>query len=173
MRPGTRSCRAGAPVRPRGSIYDSEIKRQGIYKPAREIGLEALYPIIEGYKNSEALGLHARFSDPIGFARASLTASYSVDDSLPSNERAHAAVRFEQARWSTGLNWNAGDFYDLFGPTKRSREGYNGFIAYDRPIVYKPTETTERQRQGRLLRRPGLAAELSEHPVPVAQAFHR
>ena len=137
--PVVQSWSAGSPAR---FDLDNEIKRQGIYKPTREIELEAFYPIIEGYKNSEALGLHARFSDPIGFAQATVTASYSIDDSLPSDERTHAAVRFERSRWSAGLNWNAGDFYDLFGPTKRSREGYNGFLAYERPIVFKPTETT-------------------------------
>src|SRR4029450_4669853 len=95
-----------------------------------------------GYKDSEALGLHARFSDPMEFAQATVTASYSIDDSLPSNERARAARRGGERRWRAGLNWNAGDFYDLFGPTKRSREGYSGFLAYDRPLVYKPTEMT-------------------------------
>ena len=47
-------------------------------------------PIVEGYKDSEALGVHARFSDPIGFSTASVTASYSPDDALSSKERTHA-----------------------------------------------------------------------------------
>jgi hypothetical protein len=129
---------AGSPAR-----FDPQagIERQGIYRPARELDFEAIYPIIEGYKDSEALGVHARFSDPIGFSTASVTASYSPDDALQSNERAHAAVRFHHEFWKTGLNWNAGDFYDLFGPTKRSREGYSAFIEYDRPIVFRPPET--------------------------------
>ena len=57
---------AGSPAR---FDYDSEIVRQGIYRPARELSLESIYPIVEGYKDSEALGLHVRFSDPIGFSR--------------------------------------------------------------------------------------------------------
>ncbi|HET7032563.1 MAG TPA: hypothetical protein VFJ48_05520, partial [Casimicrobiaceae bacterium] len=129
---------AGSPAR---FDYQSEIQRQGTYRPGRELALEAMYPIVEGYKDSEALGLHARFSDPIGFSNASITASYSPDDSLDSSERAHAAVRFQQEFWKAGLNYNAGDFYDLFGPTKRSREGYGGFLAYDRPVIYTPPET--------------------------------
>jgi len=128
---------AGSPAR---FDYQSGIERQGTYRPARELGREAVYPIVEGYKDSEALGLHARFSDPIGFSSATVTASYSPDDSLTSSERAHAAVRFNQEFWEAGLNYNAGDFYDLFGPTKRSREGYGAFLAYDRPIVYRPPQ---------------------------------
>ena len=127
--------------RPARIDYESSVQRQGIYRPTRELRHEAWYPIVEGYKDSEALGVHARFSDPLGFSTASVTASYSPDDSLPSKERGHAAVRFRQSFWEAGLNWNAGDFYDLFGPTKRSREGYSGFVGYDRPIIYEPPET--------------------------------
>lgn len=129
---------AGSPAR---IDYESRIERQGLYRPARELELEAVYPIVDGYKDSESLGVHARFSDPLGFSNASVTASYSPDDSLPSKERGHASVRFRQNFWEAGLNWNAADFYDLFGPTKRSREGYGAFVEYDRPIVYRPPET--------------------------------
>ncbi len=129
---------AGSPAR---FDYPSEIQRQGVYRAGRELSLESMYPILEGYKDSEALGLHMRFSDPMGFSNASFTASYSPDDELDSSERAHAALRFQQEFWKAGLNYNAGDFYDLFGPTKRSREGYAGFLAYDRPVIYTPPET--------------------------------
>ena len=129
---------AGSPAR---IDIDSRIQHEGVYRPERELKLEAWYPMIEGYKDSAALGAHARFSDPLGFSNASLTASYSPDDSLPSKERTHASARFRQDFWEAGLNWNAGDFYDLFGPTKRSREGYSAYVALDRPIVYDPPET--------------------------------
>ena len=136
--PVVQSWGAGSPSR---IDYESSIQRQGIYRPAGELKREAWYPIVEGYKNSAALGAHARFSDPLGFSNGTLTASYSPDDDLPSKERTHAAARFRQDFFEVGLNWNAGDFYDLFGPTKRSREGYSGFVAYDRPILYDPPET--------------------------------
>ena len=93
---------AGSPAR---IDVDSQIERQGTYRPGRELTLEAWYPMIEGYKDSEALGVHARFSDPLGFSNASLTASYSPDDSLPSKERTHASARSRQSCWKAGLNW--------------------------------------------------------------------
>jgi sugar lactone lactonase YvrE len=135
--PVVQSWGAGSPAR---IDYSSQVERQGVYRPSRELYLESLYPIVEGYKDSAALGLHARFSDPIGFSTLGLTASYSPDGSLPSNERTHAAVQFERGLWNAGLKWNAGDFYDLFGPTKRSREGYSGYVEYDRPIIFDPPE---------------------------------
>jgi hypothetical protein len=129
---------AGSPAR---FDYESLVRQQGVYRPVRELGFESWHPILEGYKDSVALGLHARFSDPIGLSNASLTASYSPDEALPSKERTHASARFHRGMWDAGLNWNAGDFYDLFGPTKRSREGYSGFVELDRAIVYEPPET--------------------------------
>lgn len=121
--------------------YESQVLRRGKYRPAREMSVEAAYPIVEGYKDSVAFGVHGRFSDPIGFDALSLTASYSPDGALPEKERLHASVEYFHASWSAGLKWNAGDFYDLFGPTKRSREGYSAYIAYQRPLIYDPPET--------------------------------
>jgi hypothetical protein len=121
--------------------YEAQILRQGAYSPARELKIESIYPVVLGYKDSVSLGLHARFSDPVGFDSLALTAGYSPDNALPSNERFNAAAQFQHAFWTTGLRWNAADFYDLFGPTKRSRKGYSGYVQYDRPIIYDPPET--------------------------------
>jgi hypothetical protein len=128
---------AGPPSR---VAFDAVVRRQGEYAPVSEMGLEALYPIVEGYKDSFAFGGHARFSDPIGFAATNATLSYSPDSELESKERLHAAVDFRYSFWSAGLKWNAGDFYDLFGPTKRSREGWGAYVGYDRPLLYDPPE---------------------------------
>jgi hypothetical protein len=119
---------------------DATVRREGEYSPVAEMGLEAMYPILEGYKDSVAFGGHARFSDSIGFATANATLSYSPDSDLESKERPHAAVDFRYSFWTAGAKWNAGDFYDLFGPTKRSREGWSGYVGYDRPLIFDPPE---------------------------------
>jgi hypothetical protein len=129
---------AGSPAR---FEYESDIERQGPYRSARELSLESIFPIVEGYKESIGAGVHARFSDPIGFSTLHVTGSYRPDSELSSKERTGASVRFDHEFWEAGLNWNAGDFYDIFGPTKRSREGYSALVAYDRPIVYRPPQT--------------------------------
>jgi len=129
---------AGAP----GAIdWRSEVVREGEYRSLRELSREAIYPIVEGYKDSFALGAHARFSDPVGFDALHLTLSYSPDTDLTSRERLHGLLLFRHNLWKAGLRWNAGDFYDLFGPTKRSREGYSGFVEYQRPLIFEPPET--------------------------------
>ena len=121
--------------------YDAIVTGKGEYRPASQLALESVYPIVEGFKDSIAFGAHGRFSDPLGFDSLTLTASYSPDDSLPGSQKVHAAASFRHTFWTLGLWWNAGDFYDLFGPTKVSREGYSAHVEYDRPIVYNPPET--------------------------------
>ncbi|HQR49335.1 MAG TPA: hypothetical protein PL152_08355, partial [Steroidobacteraceae bacterium] len=98
--------------------YRAQVQREGEYSAVREIGLESLYPVIQGYKDSVSYGMNAQFSDPIGFDTASLTAGYSPDDSLPGKQRGHAQATFHHSFWTATLKWNAADFYDLFGPTK-------------------------------------------------------
>jgi hypothetical protein len=121
--------------------YRSQVIDEGVYKPYRQFQREAIYPVIEGYKDSVAFGAHARFSDPIGFDSLHLTLSYSPDSSLESRERLHADLVFKHLLWSVGLKWYAGNFYDLFGPKKRSREGYSLHFDSERPLVYAPPET--------------------------------
>jgi hypothetical protein len=126
---------------PPGRIdYAATVIGEGAYKPTWEMHREAIYPVVEGYKDSIALGAHARFSDPMGFDGLNLTLSYSPDSDLASKEELHASLTWRHYLWSAGLKWNAGDFYDLFGPTKRSREGYSGFVAYERSLIYDPPE---------------------------------
>jgi hypothetical protein len=136
-RPVVRDWLAGSPA---SVDYQSQVIAQGEYSPLRELSLESIYPVVQGYKDSVSYGLHARFSDPVGFDNVGLTAGYSPDDSLPGKQRGHAEATFQHSFWTGALKWNAADFYDLFGPTKVSRAGYSGAIGYDRPIIYDPPE---------------------------------
>ena len=116
--------------------FEASILRSGIYHPHRELAVQSVIPMLEGYKNSVGLGLAAEFSDPMGFSSLSVNASFSPDSALKPSERTHASIDFHQGRWTLGAKWNAGNFFDLFGPIKRSRAGYGGYIHYDRPLVF-------------------------------------
>jgi hypothetical protein len=119
------------------------IQYQGTYQRFKEMSLESLIPVIEGYKNSVGLGGAARFSDPLGYDWVNLDTSYSPDDALPSKQRLHASIDGRHKDWTAGAAWNRANFYDLFGPTKRSLAGYNGYVAYDRAFVYDLPRTTD------------------------------
>ena len=112
----------------------------GPYHPASQSALDSLIPVVEGYRNSVALGGNAQFSDPIGNSSLGVDAGYSPDDSLPAKQRLHFKAEFQEWRWTTGVAWNSADFYDLFGPTKRSLAGYNGFLRYDQSLIYDPPQ---------------------------------
>jgi hypothetical protein len=128
---------------PSATSYESQIVAQGPYHPLSNLALGSLIPVVEGYQNTVAIGASARFSDPLGLAGVRLDASYSPDENLPSQQRLHLSASAYYGYWTTGVAWNRADFYDLFGPTKRSLAGYNGYVAYDRPFIYDPPETLD------------------------------
>ena len=123
--------------------FAASIVRRGTYHALQELDLQSLVPMVEGYKQSVGLGFAADFSDPMGFAALSINASYSPDRSLKARERTHLAVDVQQGRWMLGAKWNGANFYDLFGPVRRSREGYSGYVHYDRPLVFHPSRTLD------------------------------
>jgi hypothetical protein len=109
------------------------------YSPLRRLGLESLYPVVQGYKDLVGYGVHARFSDPVSLNGASVTATVSPGGTLPSSERAHLRAEYRRYDWDGHVAWNNADFYDLFGPTKTSRRGYElgvghtNFLVFDEP----------------------------------------
>src|SRR5262249_11367001 len=122
---------------------DKHIQREGVYRRERELSVESITPVVEGYKDSVGIGANARFSDPIGFDWVILDTSYSPDNGLPAKERLHVLAEGRHKQWTAGAAWNGADFYDLFGPTKRSRAGYNGYVAYDLDLVFDPPRFTD------------------------------
>ena len=138
--PEMRSWVAAAPA---AMPYESQIQHQGRYEPLRQLSLESLYPMVQGFKNSVALGANARFGDPLGFDSANIELSYSPDNKLPAKQRTHFSADLHHTRWSAGVAWNGADFYDLFGPIKRSLAGYNGYIGYDLPLAFEPPKSAD------------------------------
>jgi hypothetical protein len=112
------------------------ITRRGKYRPMRELGYGDSYPIVEGYRDSAALGWHVRFEDPAQFHKLDISASYSWDDDLPADEKPHVNLRYQTPVWRWEYWHNGADFYDLFGPTKRSRKGDAFIAAYDKALIY-------------------------------------
>lgn len=137
------------------------------YSPWQNMGLESIYPVLEGYKSSVGGGLNAKFTDDIGFNQISITGS--VTPSRDNNEKAHVYLKHKYQRldqllpgsWTTELKYNYANFYDIFGPTKVSRKGYSGELTYKRPLIF------DDPRKMDLTVRAGYFANLDE--VPYAQ----
>ncbi len=106
------------------------------YRPRRRLRVGSIYPIVEGFKDTAALGLHVNIEDPAYFNQLDITLSYSPGGNLGKGERFHADVAYKGLHWR-GRYWhNDADFYDLFGPTKRARKGDAFIVGYERALIY-------------------------------------
>lgn len=109
---------------------------EGPYRSFASIRLESVYPMVQGYRDFAAPGLSFTFADPISLNRATLAASYTPDDDLPSSERLHVGFQFQRYDWTARFKWNGADFYDLVGPTKTSRKGYAAGLSHKRSLIW-------------------------------------
>jgi len=118
---------------------DSVTVFKGDYNALRSMRLNSIYPVVEGYKHWTAIGLRTDFSDPVGLHAADFAASYTGQKNVPSDERFHVRASYRHHPWRLWGSWNMADFYDLFGPTKISRKGfqvgarYKGYILEEKP----------------------------------------
>jgi hypothetical protein len=115
---------------------DSLVTHEGGYSTLKGVRLESIYPVVQGYKDSAAVGLRLNFSDPLLLNRASLTASYSPDGTLPESERYHVRAIYTRHDWTANFQWNRADLYDLVGPTQTSLKGWAAGVGYNRLLVY-------------------------------------
>ena len=121
---------------PRAVDDSALITSRGIYAPLNEVELVSAYPVLQGYKDAAGVGYRFNFEDPIRFAKASVTVAWTPSTSdLPGGQQAHVAAEGSYLGWSARLAWNPSDFYDLFGPTKRSRKGYAMRLGYSRGLI--------------------------------------
>ncbi|SDB62993.1 hypothetical protein SAMN03097699_2797 [Flavobacteriaceae bacterium MAR_2010_188] len=130
--------------------------KEGVYSANKEFRLNYAYPIVVGYKNKFGLGYYFRFQDPIGLKALDFSLSYTpnsftngIDGSkedIDKDEAFHASINYSVAKLSGAFagkydfyaTYNNADFYDLFGPTKRSREGLNVGMEYGQSLIYDP-----------------------------------
>ncbi|HSL24142.1 MAG TPA: hypothetical protein VK886_21590 [Vicinamibacterales bacterium] len=121
---------------PADIAVDPATVRSGRYRLAGGLRRESIYPIVQGYKDTAAVGVRANFSDSLQLNRLSLAASVSPAGDLRSSERAHLHAEYHRYDWRAHATLNGADFYDLFGPTKRGRKGYAAGLGYKRTLVY-------------------------------------
>ncbi|MGH9410484.1 MAG: hypothetical protein ACRD1V_13630, partial [Vicinamibacterales bacterium] len=105
------------------------------YRSAAGLRRESLDPVVQGYKNTAAVGARLNYSDPLELNRASITASITPT-SIPSDERVHLSALYERYDWRGRFEWNRADFYDLFGPTKTSRKGYLAAVGHQSTLIF-------------------------------------
>lgn len=124
-------------VPPPGNVdYDSLVTGRGVYAPLGNLAVQSGYPVLQGYKNSAGIGYHLNIEDALRIASLGITAAWTPDNDLPSEERGHFEAKYRYLGWKAGVSWNRSDFYDLFGPTIRGRKGYAAKLGYDHSIIF-------------------------------------
>jgi hypothetical protein len=117
---------------------DQMITGRGDYDPQKEMRLDGAYPIVEGYKAHAGLGVYVNFDDPLLFNELEATALVSPAGNIKPGEQYHASVSYRTLYWHVRYWHNDANFYDLFGPTDRSRKGDAIIGGYKNPLIYDP-----------------------------------
>ena len=124
-------------VPPPSTVDDEKLViDKGAYVPLKRLGLQSAYPVLQGYKHKIGIGAHAHIDDPLDLGTIGVTAAFTPSHDLPGSERGHVDVRYQYLGWHAGAAWNRPDFYDIFGPTIRSRRGFQTDVGYDRALIY-------------------------------------
>ncbi len=108
---------------------------ESIYEPFTSQRLASIIPIVEGYKDFPSFGFRAKFMDKVFLSMTDFNISYSYNQLIPENERLHLYLNLKYWYWELTVAHNKTDFYDLFGPTKRSRAGQYFTIKYHDYII--------------------------------------
>ena len=131
--PVLKSWNVGSPAK---VDFDGMRKTTGTYPLAGGLRRESFYPIVQGYKESAAVGMRFNFSDRLQLNRLNVSATYSPDSGLPSDERLHLMGGYDRFDWRVRAALNSADVYDLFGPTQTGRKGYYALVGHKRSLVY-------------------------------------
>lgn len=129
-----------------GQVYDS-IK---VYSPFKEIKFQGAYPDISGFVDRQAwnnvtpvLGYHFAFYDPLSLLSVNLVVGASPWSHNAWKNRFHASANIKYYNWELSAAWNPTSFYDLFGPRRSSRKGYNVTLAYNDRRTFQPPFSIE------------------------------
>ena len=117
-----------------GDVYNN-ITSYNVFK---EMKFAGAYPIISGFTDAKAwnhmtpvIGYRFNVNDPVGLSSMKLTLGLSPWSNNDWKNKFHIDFDWKYYFWSLKAAWNHMDFYDLFGPTRKSRKGFVVQLAYD------------------------------------------
>jgi hypothetical protein len=116
---------------------DSTSIRESDYHIFKNMRLANAYPDIAGFKNTVAAGFRLNWLDPLGLSDLNLFLAGSPWSNYKGKQKIHAQLDWKYWNWNLLASYNKTDFYDLFGPTRRSRAGYSVGLAYTRTFTQR------------------------------------
>ena len=130
----------------RNNIDDLKLRTYaGVYHPLRNIDLQSIYPIPQGYQDNQALGLRMDLGDSLGVTHIASTFAYSPTGpgSAGQRDRFHVGLEANYWDWKLSAYLNKADFYDLFGPTKVGRRGYALTVEKSKNLLHDSDRTLD------------------------------
>jgi WD40 repeat protein len=130
----------------RNNIDDLKLRTYaGVYHPIRNMDLQSIYPIVQGYQDDQTLGLRMDFGDSLGVSHIATTLSYSPTGpgSAGQRDRFHVGMEANYWDWKLSAYLNKADFYDLFGPTKVGRRGYALTVEKKKNLIFDSDRTLD------------------------------
>lgn len=116
---------------------DSLKTSEAPYFPIRNMSLVNAFPDVSGFKQTIALGYRFNWSDRTGISSMSLFLGGSPWSEHPDRQKFHGQFQWNYWFWNLNASINKTDFYDLFGPTRRSRAGYSIGIGYKKNQILR------------------------------------
>ena len=117
-----------------GDVYNN-ITSYNVFK---EMKFAGAYPIISGFTDTKAwnhmtpvLGYRFNVNDPVGLSSMKLSFGLSPWSNNDWKNKFHVDFDWKYYFWNLKVAWNHMDFYDLFGPMRKSRKGFVVQLAYD------------------------------------------
>ena len=102
------------------------------YVPKKKMKLINAYPDIAGFKRTVAVGYRLNWRDPLGVSNIDLFLAGSPWSDYEDKQKIHVMLNWSYWDWHLTASYNPTNFYDIFGPTRRSRAGYSLGINYKR-----------------------------------------
>lgn len=124
-------------------VADTVGVREGTYRVLRSMKLASAYPDVAGFKNTMAAGLRFTIRDPVGFSNLELFLGGSPWSDYAGKQKFHAQATWDLFNWNFHASWNKTDFYDLFGPTHKSRAGYSAGFSWGKRKTMKSPFITD------------------------------
>ena len=166
--PVVKEWNAGSPAR---IPFDSMPQSTRKYRLAGGMRRESFYPIVQGYKDTAAVGMRFNISDPLQLNRANFVVTYSPSSDLPSEERVHAVAEYRRYDWRGRAAFNGADFYDLFGPTKTGRKGYAVSVGHKNTLIFDEPRRLELDIEGEFAGNLDRLPDYQNVPVDVDRLF--
>jgi hypothetical protein len=151
--------------------FDTMPQRQGQYHLAGGLRRESLYPVLQGYKDSAAVGMRLNLSDPLQFNQLAIAATVAPFTDLPASERVHLDAQYDRFDWRARASWNRADFYDLFGPTKLGRKGYEALVGRRTNLVFDEPRKLDLDVSGSLAGNLDRLPDFQNVPVDVERLY--